>query len=108
SGFFFGCALVFNQKLLLAGPGVLLFALLYSLRQSMRQPRARVVGVVSFAVAWGAPLGGLFAYFWSRAAAGDFVTGVLITNLGWPREVSAVSTLKGMVLRDPVLLARRV
>jgi Dolichyl-phosphate-mannose-protein mannosyltransferase len=102
-GFFFGCALVFNQKLLLAGPGILLFALLYSVHQSMREPRARVVDVVSFGLASAAPLVALLAYFWDQAAAGDFVQGVLITNLGWPREVSAGSTLHWMMLRDPWL-----
>jgi hypothetical protein len=105
SGFFFGCALGFNQKLLLAGPGLLLFAGLYVFQQSTRRPRARIFDVVSFGLASAAPCFALLVYFWSRAAAGDFLRGVLITNLGWPREVSAASTLNWMLLRDPWLMA---
>jgi len=104
SGFFFGGALVFNQKLLLAGPGLLLFAGLYVRQQSTRPPRARALDVVSFGLASAAPLFALLAYFWYQAAAGDFVRDVLITNLGWPREVSVRSTLNWMVLRDPWLM----
>jgi hypothetical protein len=105
SGFFFGCGLVFNQKLLLAGPGLLLVAGLYLLQPSTRRLHARMLDVVSVGLAAAAPLVALLVYFWSQAAAGDFVQGVLITNLGWPREVSAGSTLNWMLLRDPWLMA---
>src|SRR4029079_10378750 len=48
SGFFLGGAFVFTQKLLLAGPGLLLFVGVYGLQQSTRPPRARALDIVSF------------------------------------------------------------
>jgi hypothetical protein len=108
SGLLFGCSLAFNQKLLLAGPGLLLFAALYVLQQSKRPARARTLDIVSYGLGAAAPLLVLFGYFWYQAAAGDFVRGALITNLGWPREVSPASTLAWMMLRDPWLMSLAV
>jgi hypothetical protein len=104
-GFSLGCGLVFNQKLLLAGPGLLSFGVLYVLHESTWRRRARILDLVGFAAASAAPLLALLVYFWRLGAAGDLVNGVLTTNLGWPREVSAGSTLHWMLLRDPLLMA---
>jgi len=104
-GFSFGCGLVFNQKLLLAGPGLFVFGVLYLLHESTWPRRVRVFDMVSFAGASAAPLLALLVYFWRLGAAGDLVNGVLTTNLGWPREVSVGTTLNWMLLRDPWLMA---
>ena len=104
-GFCFGCSLVFNQKLLLAGPGLLFFSVWYLFHESTRRRRTAVLDLFSFAGASAAPLVALFGYFWRMGAAGDLVNGVLTTNLGWPREVSTGITLNWMLQRDPLLMA---
>jgi dolichyl-phosphate-mannose-protein mannosyltransferase len=103
-GFWLGFALVFNQKLLLAGPGLLFFGVQYLFHESPRRRRGAVLDLVSFAGASATPLVALFAFFWRLGAGGELIAGVLTTNLGWPREVSPGTTLNWMLLRDPLLM----
>lgn len=111
SGLCFGTALAFNQKLLLAAPGLAIWGLVYVTRQPRNRDPRTVIGrqtvahVAAFACAAAVPLLGVAAWFWSEGAFVVMVRGSLAANLGWPREVSAKTTLAWMALRDPVLSA---
>lgn len=108
-GLCFGGALVLNQKLLLAGPGLAAFGALYLMPRPGAAPgpsvRHRVAHLAAFAATAALPTAALAAWFWSEGALAALVQGALIDNLGWPREMAATSTLRWMAERDPVLSA---
>jgi hypothetical protein len=104
AGLSLGCALALNQKLLLAAPGLLAVGVWHVLDANSSSSRtAKVLDLVAFAIACAIPLAGLVAFFWLHGATGDFVRGTITGNMGWPQEVSARSTLKWILLRDPLL-----
>lgn len=101
AGLSLGCALVFNQKLLLAGPGFAVFAVWLVFTPGSER-RSNIADVFAVAAGCMLPLAGLALWFWAHGALIDLVNGSLLNNLGWPREVSASSTLRWMLLRDPL------
>jgi hypothetical protein len=111
-GLCFGGALVLNQKLLMAGPGLAAFGGLYLLPRAGAAPEARVTERVGhlavFAVTAALPSAALAAWFWSEGALGALVQGALLDNLRWPREMAPTATLRWMAERDPVLSALAV
>jgi len=108
-GLCLGCALLFTQKILLAGPGFAMFALLYlASRVPASSLASRVVDIATLLAGCALPLALLVAHFWTNHAVADLVRGVLTNNLGWPQEVEAAATIRWMLLRDPLLCAAAV
>jgi hypothetical protein len=104
-GLCLGCGLVFNQKLLLAGPGLAAWTVWYFAHPNLGPLPKRIANIAVFGAASAFPLLLLAGFFWSHGAAMDLVRGAFINNLGWPREVSAATTLNWMLVRDPFLSA---
>ena len=106
SGLAFGVAVLFTQKLLMAGPGLAAISLWSWLRASDARPLgprlldtlAQLAGVV-------APIAALAGWFAARGAGTLFIEATLLQNLGWTKEVSAGSTLGWLGTRDPSLAA---
>ncbi len=106
SGIAFGSALAYNQKLLLAAPGLAIWMAVYTIdRNGRRIDRSRLAHLALFAGGTAAPLVAMAAWFWWHGAFGAFIVGSIVANLGWPREVSARSTLAWLALRDPIVSA---
>jgi len=105
-GLMLGGTLVFTQKALLAGPGFAAFAALYVMtRDRARSAGSKIVDLAIFVGTAVIPLLLVVAHFWAHGAVGSLLDGVLINNLGWIQEVLARSTLRWMLLRDPLLCA---
>jgi hypothetical protein len=101
AGLCFGISLLFNQKLLLAGPGLAVFALWY-LAHRESHLRSKLRDIITLTIAAFAPLLAVALYFAGRGAFGAFVHETLLNNLSWVRELSATSTLHWLLLRDPL------
>ncbi|MBS1819483.1 MAG: glycosyltransferase family 39 protein [Acidobacteria bacterium] len=109
AGLCVGGALAFNQKLLLAGPGLAIWASVYVRDRASRDGYLSAMGaLVLFGLAAAVPLGVVVVWFAAHGALADLISGTLIGNLGWPREVAASSTIRWMALRDPILSALMV
>ena len=105
-GLMLGATLTFTQKALLAGPGFVIFAALYVLpRDPARSVLSRIVDLAVFVGTAAIPLLLLVWHFWMHGAVRSLVDGVLINNLGWIQELTALSTIRWMLLRDPLLCA---
>jgi len=106
AGFCLGCGLVFNQKLLLAGPGLVVLGLSYLLLPVRPSHIARrMLDLAAFSLMCAIPLLTITAAFWWRGAFTDLWRGALVNNLHWPQEVATTDTLKWMLVRDPFLSA---
>src|SRR5262249_33492833 len=87
AGLLLGGALTFAQKLLLAGPGFVVFSILYIWSAGdWTSAKARVVDLAAFVAAAMVPLLAIAVRFWSNGAAASLVQGVLTNNLGWIQE----------------------
>jgi len=105
-GLLLGATLVFTQKALLAGPGFAVFTLIYLLSHDDESSiQKRLVDVVVLAAGCIAPVLLVVAHFWMNGAVGFLLQGALTNNLGWIQEVTAASTIRWMLLRDPFLCA---
>ena len=105
SGVAFGMALLFTQKLLMAGPGIAALFLWLWTRDGTRHASSRGVEVAIAAAGTATPLVAIFLWFHARGAGGALVTSTLGQNLGWVRETSAGTTLAWLATRDPMLMA---
>jgi hypothetical protein len=110
TGLFLGLALAFNQKLLLAGPGLAVWSLAYvvggrAARAPGRIDPDRVLQVLVLLSAAAVPLLVLALWFWREGAFAAMLHGSIAANLGWPREATAGGTLRWMALRDPMFSA---
>lgn len=104
SGLALGLALLFTQKLLLAGPGLAAFTLwMWTRRDDPRSRSSRVGDTLAQLVALAVPLAAAAAWFAVHGAAGAFLDATLLQNLGWTPETTASSTLAWFALRDPLL-----
>ncbi|MGC4081757.1 MAG: glycosyltransferase family 39 protein [Vicinamibacterales bacterium] len=112
AGLCFGVALTFNQKLLLAGPGLAVWGAIYLFDRNrsgvMASNADRVIRLMLFGTTAAVPLLLIVGWFGVHGALRDMIHGTLIGNLGWPREVAASSTIRWMALRDPALSALMV
>lgn len=106
SGLALGVAMLFTQKLLMAGPGLAAISL-WSLvrRQDARRLGPRVADTLAQLAGVGVPIAALAVWFAANDAGAIFVRATLLQNLGWTMEVSAGSTLSWLATRDPVLVA---
>jgi 4-amino-4-deoxy-L-arabinose transferase-like glycosyltransferase len=105
-GLMLGATLLFTQKALLTGPGFAVFSAFYVMtRDHARTALSKIVDLVIFVTASAIPLLGMLAYFWAHGAVHPLIESVLLGNLGWVQEVTARSTLRWMLLRDPLLCA---
>ena len=106
AGLMLGATLLFTQKALLTGPGFALFSAFYVLtRDHTRAALSKVADLVIFVAASAIPLLGMLGVFWAHGAVHPLIESVLLGNLGWIQEVTARSTLRWMLLRDPFLCA---
>jgi len=106
SGLALGVAVLFTQKLLMAGPGLAAISL-WSLvrRQDDRRLGPRVLDTLAQLAGVVAPMAALAWWFAAHGAGATFVRATLVQNLGWTPEVSAGSTLRWLATRDPALVA---
>jgi Dolichyl-phosphate-mannose-protein mannosyltransferase len=105
AGLLLGGALVFTQKVLLAGPGFAVFSILYLVRSAGPPRSQRLANLVAFVACAVIPLGAVVAQFWRNDAIAPLVAGVWTNNLGWIQEVTPSTTLHWMLLRDPFFCA---
>jgi 4-amino-4-deoxy-L-arabinose transferase-like glycosyltransferase len=106
AGLMLGGTLVFTQKALLAGPGFAVFAILYVVRREQaRSAASKIVDLAVFVGSSAIPLLLIVAHFWANGAARSLVDGVLINNLGWIQELTPGTTVRWMLLRDPLFCA---
>jgi hypothetical protein len=117
AGLMLGCTLLFNQKALFVGPGLAAFSvwyLLYVRRASdLAAPGATHHGLLgppmldigALLAACAVPLSVMAVHFWWHGALAALVQHVLGNNAKWIQEVSASSTVRWMLLRDPLLSA---
>jgi 4-amino-4-deoxy-L-arabinose transferase-like glycosyltransferase len=105
-GLMLGAALTFTQKALLAGPGFVVLAALYVLpRDPVRSVLSRVIDLAVFVGTATIPLLLIAWHFWTHGAVRPLLDSVLINNLGWIQELTPLSTIRWMLLRDPFLCA---
>jgi len=105
AGLSLGSGLVFNQKLLLAGPGLVLLLALPWTGDGRTNSRQAAGNMAVFGGAACVPIGVLMLWFWSADALDDLIRGAFLANLGWPQETTAAATLRWAALRDPFLAA---
>lgn len=106
SGLLLGAALVFTQKLLLAGPGLAVASIVHvAAGRSASEMAAAARRVVTMVAGFVAPLGAVAALFAARSAFWPLVDSTLLVNLGWHVEVTPLKTLRWLALRDPWLCA---
>ena len=106
AGALLGTALLFSQKLLMAGPGMAAAMAWYTLDR--RFPGTlpwRFRNVVVQALGVALPIGVTFVYFAAESSLYPFIHSTLLVNLGWQREVSIREALLWFALRDPYLAA---
>jgi hypothetical protein len=107
SGLCLGVSLLFNQKFLLAGPGIAVFVLWY-LAAHESPVKSRLKDILTLSAAALAPLLAIALFFGVHGALGDFIRGTLLNNLTWGRELSAGSTIHWLLLRDPLFTGAAV
>lgn len=106
SGLLLGLAVVFTQKLLLAGPGLAAASVLYVAASCWpAEARTAVRQVITMFGGFLLPPGAVAVYFAWRGALWPMATGTLFVNLGWHVEVTPGKTLQWLATRDPWLCA---
>jgi len=109
SGLFLGLALVCSQKLLMAGPGMVVSVAWYCLDR--RMPSAfgwRFRNVIGQAFGTLVPVLVVLGYFAWHGSLYAFIQCNFLLNLGWQQETTVGATLHWLVVRDPFFIALAV
>jgi hypothetical protein len=103
AGLCLGAAVMFTQKVLLAGPGFALTVLAYLARSDGARLRDRLRNVAIETACVLGPVLATLGYFTWKGAGGLFVALNLAVNTGWP-AVGPSGFLRELVEEDPLLV----
>lgn len=106
SGIFWGAALMFSQKLLMAGPGLIMTALWYVLDERIEGTIRRKLGNIALFVAGTAmPVFLTMAYFAWCGAFTSFIKFNFIMNFGWLFHIPPTGLIRRLLGQNPVFVA---
>jgi hypothetical protein len=109
SGLCLGLALVCSQKLLMAGPGMVVGVAWYCLDRRMPGTLGwRIRNIIRQALGTLAPVLVVLGYFAWHGSLYAFIQCNFLLNLGWQQETSVGATLHWLVVRDPFFIALAV